>query len=572
MIRRRPDTWGSDWRDDGAKWLGGRMRIAGKWVGVVCAAQMLAVSAGAASCSAVKEHVPGPAETAYLAADYEKAAGLDRDALAAAPGDEQARAALVRVLLREQKVADAGAVVAEGLAKTPGSAVLLTARAEVELREGEPWVAAQTASEAFKADACLPRLHLVVAEMCGLNSRYKTEKDEIELAHRLDPWDADIRGEWIGTLPLPERVKEMRKYLAGQTGDDAEDRRHEEMALADMSKRLGEPHPPCRLVSTASETEIPFLRLMYDATHTRAFGLEVKLNDHRASLEIDTGAGGILVSRSVAQHAGLMPFSDTDVGGIGDEGSSKGYRAFAESIKVGNLEFQNCMVEVMGGKHPLDIDGLIGMDVFSKFLVTLDYPGRKLALSGLPARPGEVATAPTLGSYEDDEEETQPTVAGTGLSVKTVTKGPYDRYVGPEMQGYTAVYRRGHMLMLPVALNMSKVKLFILDTGAWATTVSPAAGREVTKVHGDDSLHVKGLNGEVKKAYVADEVTFTFAKIAQKIQGVPSFDTSEVSKNVGLEISGFLGARTLELTTIHIDYRDGLVKFDFDPKRVKRVP
>jgi len=28
----------------------------------------------------------------------------------------------------------------------------------------------------------------------------------------------------------------------------------------------------------------------------------------------------------------------------------------------------------------------------------------------------------------------------------------------------------------------------------------------------------------------------------------------------------------LELTTIHIDYRDGLVKFDFDPKRVKRVP
>jgi hypothetical protein len=83
---------------------------------------------------------------------------------------------------------------------------------------------------------------------------------------------------------------------------------------------------------------------------------------------------------------------------------------------------------------------------------------------------------------------------------------------------------------------------------------------------------VKGLNGEVKKAYVADEVTFTFAKIAQKIQGVPSFDTSEVSKNVGLEISGFLGARTLELTTIHIDYRDGLVKFDFDPKRVKRVP
>jgi hypothetical protein len=34
-----------------------------------------------------------------------------------------------------------------------------------------------------------------------------------------------------------------------------------------------------------------------------------------------------------------------------------------------------------------------------------------------------------------------------------------------------------------------------------------------------------------------------------------------------MEISGFLGANTLDLLTIHIDYRDGLVKFDYDPKR-----
>ena len=537
------------------------MRIAGTWVGMVCAAQMLAVGAGAASCSAVKEHVAGPAETALLAAEYEKAAGLYRDALTAAPGDVEARAGLVRVLLREQKVADAGAAVADGLAKTPGSAVLLTARAEVELREGEPWVAAQTASDAFKADACLPRLHLVVAELSGLNSRYKTQRQEIELAHRLDPWDADIRGEWIGTLPLRQRVEEMRKYLAGPTGDDAEDRKDEEKQLEEMTKSLTEPHPPCRLVSTATETEIPFLRLMYDATEMSAFGLDVKLNDHRASLEIDTGAGGILVSRSVAQHAGLKPFSETEVGGIGDEGAGKGYLAYADSIKIGNLEFQNCMVEVMGGKNPLDIDGLIGMDVFSKFLVTLDYPGRKLALSALPARPGEAVAAPTLGAHEEDEEE----------DTKAVSSGPFDRYVSPEMKDYTAVYRRGHMLMLPVGLNQGKARLFIVDTGAWATSISPEAAREVTKVHGDGIEHIRGLSGTVKKSYTADEVTLTFAKTSQKIRGVPAFDTSNISRNLGLEISGFVGASTLELLTVHIDYRDGLVRFDYDPKNLRTL-
>jgi hypothetical protein len=34
-----------------------------------------------------------------------------------------------------------------------------------------------------------------------------------------------------------------------------------------------------------------------------------------------------------------------------------------------------------------------------------------------------------------------------------------------------------------------------------------------------------------------------------------------------MEISGFLGASTLNLLTIHIDYRDGLVKFDYDRNR-----
>ena len=70
--------------------------------------------------------------------------------------------------------------------------------------------------------------------------------------------------------------------------------------------------------------------------------------------------------------------------------------------------------------------------------------------------------------------------------------------------------------------------------------------------------------------YSADNITFAFAKVSQTIRDVPSFDTSKVSKDEGIEISGFLGARTLELTTIHIDYRDGLVKFDYDPKKVRQ--
>lgn len=553
--------------------------------------------ARADSCAVItKDHTSSAAEQAFLAADYEKAATLYRTELGSHANDPELTEGLVRVLLRAQKVQEASDTVTAALTANPGSAVLLTAKGEVELRQGVPWDAAKTAAAAFKSDPCQPRVHLLISHLSRLSSMYANAQAEILLAHRLDPNDPDIRGAWIGTLPLRERAAELERYLATPTGDDAEERHREQLGLEHLKKRLNESHKACRLTSTTASTEIPFIELLYDATHIRAFGLQVKMNQHASRLEIDTGAGGLVVSRSVAQHAGLQPFSETEIGGVGSKADSTGYTAYADSIQIGNLEFRDCMVEVVDNKRMLDIEGLIGMDVFSKFLVTLNYPGRKLKLDPLPPRPGDIVTTPSLDTSASEDEEDAEKVGGAAAgstasktgeanldgtsleasAVKTAqvvskpirNKGPFNRYIAPEMKDYTQVFRVGHGLMMPVFLNQSKLKLFILDTGAWATSISPTAAREVTKVHSDDSLHVRGLNGEVAKAYSADEVKFSFAKITQTIRQVPSFDTAKLSKDFGLEISGFLGARTLELTTIHIDYRDGLVKFDYDPKAV----
>lgn len=553
-------------------------------VGIVSSA----VYVEAESCPVQEPHPPSAPEQAFLAGDYEKAAALYRTEIASHGNSPELSAGLARVLLHAQKIQEAMDAVTAALATNPGSAILLAAKAEVEIRQGVPWEAARTIMTAYKADPCQPRVRLDLAYVARLNSHYATAQSETLVAYRLDPNDPDIRDAWIRTLPPRQRAVELEKYLSAPTGDDAETRHREQLWLEHLKKQIDEPHKACRLVSTQTSTEIPFIQLLYDATHVRAYGLQVKLNQRASRLEIDTGAGGLVVSRSVAQHAGLKPFSESEVGGVGDKADSKSYNAYADSIQIGNLEFHDCMVEVVDNKRMMDIDGLIGMDVFSKFLVTLNYPGHKLNLSSLPSRPGESSTTPTLGTSashdEDDTQDSESTTQGNNAD-KTLeagkppaagdngvqaqhksSKGPFDRFIAPEMADYTPVYRVGHALMLPVALNNSKLRLFILDTGAWATSISPSAAREVTKVHSDDTFHVQGLNGEVQKTYTADAVTFTFAKVAQRIQQVPSFDTAKISKEFGLEVSGFLGARTLELTTIHIDYRDGLVKFDYDPK------
>lgn len=81
-----------------------------------------------------------------------------------------------------------------------------------------------------------------------------------------------------------------------------------------------------------------------------------------------------------------------------------------------------------------------------------------------------------------------------------------------------------------------------------------------------------GASG-VTKVYVergqklAEQISFNFAHVSQKLNGVPITDTSMASRTDGTEVTGFLGNMTLTILTLHIDYRDGLLKAEYVPGR-----
>jgi len=281
----------------------------------------------------------------------------------------------------------------------------------------------------------------------------------------------------------------------------------------------------------------------------------------------------LLISRSLADHAGLKEFSRGEVSGVGSQGKKASYTAFADDIKIGSLEFKDCAVEVMEKGSVADSDGLIGMDVFSRFLVTLDYPMRKLLLAPLPSRPNDTSglnpALETNGNTNEDEpaDNTSATNTAAAPAPKPAAHGPYDRYIAPEMQDWTHVYRIGHNLLLPASMNDGPLKMFILDTGAFSTTVTPDVAREVTKVRNEDRIRVNGISGKVDKVYTADSINFKFANVAQKINDVVAFETPSLSKNLNMEVAGFIGITALGQMTISIDYRDGLVKFAYDANR-----
>jgi len=541
--------------------------------------------AQAVSCDVGHHAPPTEADKALLAGEYDKAASLYRADLAQHPASAALTTGLVHALLRQQKIEEAADVVKAALATVQDSPPLLTLKGEVQYRQGLPWEAEKSLAQSYKLDPCNPRTRLLSARLSRLSSRYASAREQIVMAHKLDPADPEISSEWFRTLPLQQQIAENEAYLASPSSEDADDRKRINDRLERLKKQADQPQKACHLVSSVTNTEIPFVRLMADANVQRAVGLDVNLNGKPTQLEIDTGAGGILISRTVAERAGLKRLQTISTGGIGDEGDKPGYTAYADSIRIGNLEFQNCIVDVVDsgniyghdqfGRPMEGPDGLIGMDVFSQFLITLDFPAGKLGLGPLPSRPEELdSQVPSLNSNPslttDIGSQAEAPAAAQPSSPKPVNHGPFDRYVAPEMKDYVPVYRQGHFLILPAALNGKTRKLFVIDTGAYRTIISPQAAGEVTKLLRQDAP-TGGLSGRVHKNYVADEITFQFANLSQMARDVVSFDNSWLSKSTGMEISGFIGANTLNLLTIHIDYRDGLMKFDYDPKNTYRA-
>jgi len=460
-----------------------------------------------------------------------------------------AYAGLARVYLQQKRTTDAYAAVNKALELAPKSPDVHVALAEVYYRQGKIIEADRELVTVVNAGSRTARAYLDLARIAETASYYARAKTMIETAHRLDPDDPDVRREWLNTLPREQRAKELQNYLSGDTDDDAKDRAHLTHMLTLLQQEAGQPHRGCRQVNSVTSTQTSLEPLWNSPSQIRGYGLMVNVNGTNAKLMLDTGAGGILVDRLIAEKAGIKPVVQTEVNGIGSKGGSGGYLGFADTIKVGELEFHDCIVQVVEKRAVLNDQGLIGADVFQHYLIDINLPDAKFGLSELPKDPKETSDTASL--------EANP-------SGKSSWRDPY---IAPEMKSYSGVYRVGHMLLIPTSLNDKPPKLFLIDTGAFDNTIDTGAAKEVTKIRGDEYDRVKGLNGDVAKVYTADKVKIRFSRFQQDRQDLIAFDLSNISDGAGTEVSGTLGFAMLRMLDIKIDYRDGMVDFTYDKNR-----
>lgn len=505
------------------------------------------------SCG-VDNSVPSEGDIALSKKDYDAGLTFFRAQADKNPASEEAHFGLVRALIGKNRTDEAQKTAQEMLKKNPQSALAETAAGEAAYRAADFEGARTHALAALRDNSCEARARALVAKLFEISAQFASEASYLAVAHKLRPNDELIRRDWIDSLPRKEEVIELEKYLAGPNALSERDRTdavNEEDHL--KAWRPGE----CRITSGVDTAKIPFVPFIGngDLSHPQAYGLDVNLNGKRRRMQIDTGASGILLSAGAAKGLGLTPEYHLQTGGIGDDGEVESYLTHVASIQIGDIRFSDCMVEVLPKlkRTNVEIDSLIGVDVFDRWLVTLDYQNTELLLNPLPSRPGpkepaglNTATAQTQKADDDDPV-------------------PEDAITPPGMKDWLHVVRVGHNLLLPASLNKGKIRYMIADTGAAETTLSLAFARENGKPKLDDNVKFYGISGKVQETYRIDDAYLKFGRFSLFPQSFWAFDVTNVSHDNGVEVSGFVGLPTLSRLTITIDYRDNLMNLKYDP-------
>jgi hypothetical protein len=282
---------------------------------------------------------------------------------------------------------------------------------------------------------------------------------------------------------------------------------------------------------------------MEDGANIRAWGLSVKINDHATTVLLDTGGHGLVLNHAAAASSGLKLIAHGHYGGIGDDGPAGVSYAYADHIRIGTMEFSDCVVLVDDRRSVASAQGLIGTDVFKNEMITLDFPLRQFTIAPLPH-------AESPGGLE------------TGSDSVTQAKDQADAYDGPELKDFSPVYLIDTNFYLPTTLN-GKPELMLMDTGSESTLFDATKAKEFTSVHLDNSFHrgIEGVSGKVNKVYTTGDVLIKYGNLAQYQNGAFAI---ELNSPAYIERAGLLGASFLYNLVVDIDYRDARLRLTYD--------
>jgi tetratricopeptide (TPR) repeat protein len=391
---------------------------------------------------------------------------------------------------------------------------LLALDGDDAFRQAKFSVAEQAYRRAEQADRQNARAHLGLGRLEMIASHRNAARDEIAKAFQLDPHDPDIVLSYADFVSdVHSRIVLLRNYLA-LAGNGRVERVQIEEAAARLAitERLGQLESG-RVASGYRAYRMNLTGYLPDGRNQTGWLISVRLNGGKPlRLIVDSGGDGIFVNSARAGAAHIERLTADRVSGAGSAAKTNNdgdYLGLAGRVSIGSLELEDALIHVTDATRFPNADGVIGLNVFEKFLIRVDP--RLMVLDLAP-----------LGDS-----------AGTDMM---------------------PAYRVGHLLLVR-ALQNTNPGFFMLDTGASFNAVSAAGA-----IGGGD-LEVLGAQGRVDGARRAQPMRIDVDGRVLMDDKPIRIDLREFSRHEGVEISGIIGYPLLGKSVLTVNYRDGLVQF-----------
>jgi len=463
---------------------------------------------------------------------YAKAAELYAALVSREPGNPDAYYGVVRALLGSHRAPEAYTYAEQALERAPQSGGAENAAGLASFRKGDLARAEAHFRAALRLNLDDPAALQGLASVYSVFSKYKTARNLMLKAYSLSPDDPSLRLAYADSLKGVERVEALVRILASLDSDSEEAKRLRfQIALdrATLGRELR------RLKSEYVSTDLKLFKIMSGLPYPSGVGVRVQLNQRvTLKLMVDSSASGISIAPHAAKSAGLIPLGEgIEVLGDGVQKPEISFGYLASEVRIGEVIFADCPVGVFRGAGYGIYDGSIGMDLFRRFIVSIDLGGANLSLVAKPERSGE---------------QQDPTDAGDAIPA-----------------GFVRLLRFGSDVALSTSVNGHPPAIFLLETASNINVIDSALARQLSLFYRDDRARVRGAQGQIMNVYRARDMALTFAGFRHRNVSLIGVDFHNTRERDGVEVAGSLGMPVLYELKLTIDYREGIIRTEYVP-------
>ena len=343
-------------------------------------------------------------------------------------------------------------------------------------------------------------------------------RDLFAKAFALDHRDTDIILAYTDFVIDPASKSILLENVARLANLNQPDRAAHAVAQRQIHQRL-EGRLPARLASPYVTYRLPLTGFRPVSSAQDGILVSARINAGKPlRLLLDTGARGILLNPRAARDLALETVVASSLSGFGDTANGESRVALARTVSFGDLAFDECLIEVAGRSLTNGADGVIGADIFQRFKIGVDAHSRLLQLTPFDDAPGEA-------SY--------PSVPAVGIR---------------------------NLLLLKTRVEGGREGLFLLDTGAAYTAVSPEYLPPTQQT--SSPINLQGARGPLLNgAFRTGPLTFHLSGLPLLETAPLAMDLRPISQLEGIDIAGILGYSTLAKSPFTLDLRHGTVVF-----------